>query len=312
MIARLLDFIRSWLTRHAQNSLSSLGGLWEHPGSTVLTAAVIGIALALPAGLSVMIDNARALSGAWDTALRMSVFMTDAATLADADALAVHLRGMPEVDAVTVVPPDQALAEFRERSGFGDALDLLDGNPLPVVLIVQPGLAAQEIGRLRTLAEGLRSDARVDQVVLDSRWLERFQTMVELVQRGLSVLAVLLALAVMIIVGNTIRLDIQNHRQEIEVIKLVGGTDAFIRRPFLYAGLWYGLLGGLLAFLLVTISLWILAGPVGRLAVLYGSGFQLQGLSLDGFLALLAGGAGLGWVGSWLAVGKHIRAIEPE
>jgi cell division transport system permease protein len=312
MIARLMDGLRIWLTRHAQNLLSSLGNVWEHPGSSILTAAVIGIALALPAGLSVMIDNARALSGAWDTALRMSVFLTDETSVTDAEQLAVELRGRPEVEAVTVVPPDEALAEFRERSGFGAALDLLDDNPLPVVLIVQPGLTAQEVGQLRFVASELETDARVDQVVLDSRWLERFQTMVELVQRGLAVLAVLLALAVMIIVGNTIRLDIQNHRQEIEVIKLVGGTDAFIRRPFLYSGLWYGLLGGLLAFLLVTVSLWILAGPVGRLSALYGSGFQLQGLSLDGFLALLATGAGLGWLGSWLAVGRHIRDIEPE
>jgi cell division transport system permease protein len=312
MIARILNGISAWSTRHAQNLLSSLGNVWEHPGSSLLTAAVIGIALAMPTGLSVMIDNAQSLSGAWDTALRMSVFMAPDAPEEQAEQLAVELRGRTEIDAVSVVTPDEALAEFRDRSGFGDALDLLDENPLPALLIVQPGLSAQDVGQLRVLADELSADPRVDQVVLDSRWLERFQNMVELVRRGLMVLTVLLALAVMIIVGNTIRLDIQNHRQEIEVIKLVGGTDAFIRRPFLYSGLWYGVLGGLLAFLLVTISLWILAGPVGRLAALYGSGFQLQGLSLDGFLVLLATGAGLGWLGSWLAVGRHIRDIEPE
>jgi cell division transport system permease protein len=312
MIARLLDAIRIWLTRHAQNLFSSLGNVWEHPGSSLLTAAVIGIALAMPTGLSVMIDNAQSLSGAWDTALRMSVFMLPDTPIEQAEQLAVEIRGRSEVEAVTVVTPDAALAEFRDRSGFGEALDLLEENPLPALLIVQPSLSAQDVGQLRGMADELGADPRVDQVVLDSRWLERFQTMVELVRRGLMVLTVLLALAVMIIVGNTIRLDIQNHRQEIEVIKLVGGTDAFIRRPFLYSGLWYGLLGGLLAFLLVTVSLWILAGPVGRLAALYGSGFQLQGLSLDGFLALLATGAGLGWVGSWLAVGRHIAEIEPE
>lgn len=305
-----LGAIAAWGRQHATESLRSLGRLRSSPASSLLTATVIGIALALPTGLSVLVDNARALSGAWDSALRMSVFLQHGSEPSTVDALAAELRAEAVIAEVEVILPERALAEFRERSGFGDALDLLEGNPLPPVLVVQP--AAADPVALRALAERVGADPRVDQVVLDSRWLERFQTMISLVHRGLDMVALLLALAVIIIIGNTIRLDIQNHRQEIEVVKLVGGSDAFIRRPFLYTGLWYGAVGGLLAFVMVTVALWALAGPVARLAGLYGSGYALSGPGVLGLLLLLATGAGLGLAGSWLAVGRHIRDIEPE
>ena len=151
----------------------------------------------------------------------------------------------------------------------------------------------------------------VAQAQFDLEWVRRLDAILRLAQRGVLILALLLGIAVLLVVGNTIRLAILSRRAEIEVIKLIGGTDAFIRRPFLYAGLFQGLFGGLLAWILVAASLALLAGPVRDLAGLYGSGFELAGLGLRAGAILLLGGAFLGWTGSRLAVGRHLRAIEP-
>ena len=168
--------------------------------------------------------------------------------------------------------------------------------------------SAAQVDALATEIQGLEG---VDQVVVDTAWIARFQALMGIVQRAVTLVALLLAIAVVIIVGNTIRLDIQHRSAEIEVMKLIGASDAFIRRPFLYSGLWYGVMGGVLAWILVSTTLWLLEGPVQRLAGLYGSGYSLTGLSFLGILGLLGAGSLLGWLGSWLAVGRHLRAIEP-
>lgn len=302
--------VRGYCVRHAQVLVATLGRTWRAPGASLLTVAVIGIALALPAGMSVLVDNVRALSGAWDGAARISVFLKQDVDDAGAQKLAAAVGREPGVASVKLITAGEALAEFRRRSGFGAALDALDRNPLPAVLVVTP-LSAADVGAATQLARTLQKQPGVDNVELDRAWLERLHALMTIAERLILVIAALFALGVIIIIGNTIRLDIQNRRAEIEVSKLIGATDAFIRRPFLYTGLWYGVGGGIAAWLLVSAALWLLHDPVRYLAGLYGSGFALHGLDTGGVLTLLAAGAALGWAGSWLAVSRHLGEIEP-
>lgn len=304
--------LTSWAQNHARNLVASLGDMWRHPASSVLTAGVIGITLSLPAGLSVVVDNGRALAAGWDRAARISVFMVADAGATEARALRSTLLARADVGEVELLAPEVALEEFRAHSGFGEALSALDQNPLPYVLVVTPGLSATGASQVDALASTISAAADVDQVVVDTAWIARFQALMGIVQRAVTLIALLLAVAVVIIVGNTIRLDIQHRSAEIEVMKLIGASDAFIRRPFLYSGLWYGIGGGVLAWVLVSSTLLMLDGPVQRLAGLYGSGYQLDGLGPAGVVGLMGAGSLLGWLGSWLAVGRHLRSIEPR
>lgn len=307
----LKQWLRTRARLHAQVLIASLGRLYRAPFSSLMTVAVIAIALALPSGLLVLLDNLQRLNAGWDGTTSISLFLQQSVSDARADRLAEELRDWPRIDAVRTLHRDQALAEFRELSGFGEALDALDENPLPGVLIVQPAANAAPDQPIEALVEELGRLPEVELAQLDLQWVKRFSAMMDIGRRGVLVVGALLGLAVLLIAGNTIRLDIQNRREEIEVCKLIGGTDAFIRRPFLYGGFWYGLLGALLAWLLVAVGLWLLDEPVRRLAGLYDSGFLLGGPSLEGVGLLLAAGVGLGLAGSWLAVGRHLRAIEP-
>jgi len=299
-----------WIN-HLQTFFSSLGRLWRAPFASLMTAAVIGIALALPAGMHVLLDNAQRLSANWDGSARISVFLKEAVTDAQANALADKLRPRSDIADSEYISRSAALEEFRALSGFGDALKALNQNPLPAVLVIRPSLAASDPMHIEQLVAELQTLPEVDFAQLDMQWVRRLHAIMEIAQRGVFVLGGLLALAVLLIVGNTIRLDIFNRRQEIEVIKLVGGTDAFIRRPFLYGGLWYGLLGGLIAWLLVGVSWWLLQDPVRGLASLYHSGYGLEMMGLGSTAVLFLVAGLLGWLGSWLAVGRHLRAIEP-
>lgn len=301
----------SWATRHAQVFFNTLGRLYHQPLSSFMTVAVIGIALALPAGLHVLITNTRALSGSWEGAARISVFLKHELTEKQTDAVADVLGKRADIAEIVRITPDEALAEFKDLSGFGGALEALDRNPLPAVLVISPADDASP-GDIERLVNELRALPEADLVQLDTQWLKRLNAILDIVNRGIFVIAGMFALAVIIIVGNTIRLDIQNRRDEIIITKLIGGTNAFIRRPFLYNGFWYGAGGGVMAWLLIAIALVMMEQPVARLAGLYGSGFQLSGLGFDGVLAVLASGATFGWLGSAVAVGRHLGEIEPK
>ncbi len=303
--------LRQYALLHAQVLISSLGRLWKTPVSSLTTAAVIGIALALPAGLLTLLDNLQALSGRWDGSASISVFLKEQVDDNGAVELGRRIAAWPEVASVKTLGRAEALAEFRTLSGFGDALDALEENPLPAVLIIRPTEAHAGARAAQALVERLAGLPETDVVQLDLQWVKRLHALMEIGRRGILVVGGLLGLAVLLIVGNTIRLDIQNRRDEIEVCKLIGGTDAFIRRPFLYTGLWYGLIGAVLAWLLVRGAFLLLDGPVARLAGLYQSGFLLTPPGPGDSLALLATGALLGWAGSWLAVGRHLADIEP-
>jgi cell division transport system permease protein len=308
---RLPVFAHVYLTRHAQVALNSLGRLYRAPMASLMTAAVIGIALALPSGLYLLTANLQRLSTQWDGGANLSLFLRHDVSVAQAQALQRKLQSWPEIEQLQLITPQQALSEFRELSGFGDALDVLDENPLPAVLAVKPARSAAGTASAAALVERLQALPEVELAQLDLQWVKRFNAIVDIVRRSIWVLATLLALAVLLIVGNTIRLEIQNRREEIEITKLIGATGAFIRRPFLYSGLWYGLGGALLAAVLVELAFLQLDTPVRQLAGLYQSGFRLQTLSFGDSVNLLGFGAFLGLLGAWLAVGRHLAAVEP-
>ena len=304
--------LRTYLLRHLQVFFYSLGVLSRSPFATLMTAAVIGIALALPSGLHVVLKNAQQLSGGWDGAAQISLFLNRSVEDDEAEKLATQIQKLPEVAGVTYISRRQALLEFQRLSGFGDALQALKDNPLPSVLVIRPASEASTPETTEALLQRLGAYPAVDLAQLDMQWVKRLYVIMELIRRGVVVLAILLAVAVLLVVGNTIRLAIQNRRDEIVVMKLIGGTDGFIRRPFLYTGFWYGLFGGLIAWVLVNLSLSILSDPVERLAGLYQSRFELSGLDLTSAIMLLGTSILLGLAGSWLAVGRHLRDIEPS
>lgn len=304
-----------WLSRHLQTLIGSLGRLSQQPLANLLTVLVIGIALALPASLQVLVGNAQALSGDWSRALDVSVYLKTSVSTAQAEQLARDLKKRGDVADVKLIKADEGLKEFREYSGFGTALDALTENPLPHVIVVTPKVsdaAANLAAQLDNLSIELRKLPETELVQIDTAWVQRLSAILDVLRRAVIILAVLLAIGVVVIVSNTIRLDIQNRRDEIEVAKLVGASNAFVRRPFLYEGFWYGLGGSFVALSIVTITVLLLQGPVERVAKLYGSAFSLAGLGWENALGLTIAGIGVGWLGSLLATHRHLRQIEPR
>lgn len=304
--------MKNYLLRHAQVFFYVVGQLARTPLTSLMTTTVIGITLSLPSVLYVLIENVQSASRGWEGNASISLFLKNNVSLSAAENLSTRIRRIPGVAAVEHISREEALAEFKQLSGFGEALDALGKNPLPSVLVVHPMANGSDPVSLEKLLARLKQNNEVDLAQLDLEWVKRLHALLQIARRGVWVLAALLGLAVLLIIGNTIRLAILNRREEIVIIKLIGGTNAFIRRPFLYAGLLQGLLGGLTAWLLVSMSLWLIAGPVRDLANLYASSYWIQGLDLTATLGLLVLGGALGWLGSRLSVGHHLRQIEPS
>lgn len=309
--SRLRRAANAYVSAHGRALVGALGRLYRTPLASLMTAAVLGVALALPAGFLLLLANLQGVTAGWEADARLSVFLKTDVAPDRYRALAATLEQDPDIAAATLITPEQALEELRAVSGMQDALALLDSNPLPAVLLVQPAAGADPEAAA-ALAERLEALPDADLVQLDQAWLQRLASVVELARRGTLVIAAMLGIAVILVVGNTIRMAIESRREELVIIKLLGGTDAFIRRPFLYEGCWYGLLGGVLALLLVETALLLLRGPATALAASYGSALLVQGLGMDGVAWLLAAGVVLGLAGSRLAVGRHLRAIEPR
>jgi cell division transport system permease protein len=303
--------LSNWLALHASNSAGALGRLARQPFASLLTILVIAVTLALPAALQLGIKNAAAVSRGWESALDFSVYLNGDVSLAEAERLTDIIEQRADVDSVRLIPADLALEQFKQNSGFGDALDQLTDNPLPHTLVVRPASTNTE-QMVLLLNEELANLPETEFVEVDTEWVQRFLAILEMLQRAVGIGSLLLGAAIVVIIGNTIRLDIQNRREEIEVTKLIGASNAFVRRPFLYSGLWYGLGGGLLALALVAYGLHELREPAQRLAGLYGSAYELLSLSLTESLGIVGTGVGLGLAGSWLAAARHMRKIEPR
>jgi cell division transport system permease protein len=300
------------LSQHVQSAITTLGQLFDTPLPTGMTVAVIGISLALPAALYVLAGNLRTMAGGWDQTAAISLFLRYEVSDAAAVPLAEQLRKWTEIARVEVISRESALDEFRALGGFEEALEQLKNNPLPAVLAIYPQPAFAAPAQLEAVQNKLLRLPEADFARMDTVWLQRFQAILDLIQTGVLLLGGLLGMGVLLIVGNTIRLEILNRRIEIEIMELVGATAAFIRRPFLYAGAWYGLLGGVTAWLLVTLALIVLQGSVSRLASLYRSEFPLAGLGFGETFIVLSGSIALGLVGSWIAVERHLHGTEPN
>jgi cell division transport system permease protein len=302
----------SYGVRHLQALFGALGRLLRNPLASFLTVLVVAVALALPMSLKLFVSNARLATGDFKDAVDLSVYLKTDVALAKAQQLAASAKARHGVADVTLIPADQALEEFRTYSGFGKALELLEQNPLPHVLHVHPSPDASSTADIETLRQYFKAWPEVDLVQIDSEWVMRFNAILDVMRQVLTIAATLLGLGVVAVIGNTIRLEILNRRAEIEVTKLVGGSDGFVRRPFLYTGMLYGFTGALLAWGIITITVLLLEQPVATLAQLYGSQYSLSGLTADDIGMLLGSGAFLGLVGAWISATRHLSRIEPR
>ena len=303
--------VRAWSEQHLYSALSSLGRLWARRGATALTVLVMGLALALPLLLALLLDNLRGLGGAVTDSREVSAFLAAGAAPAAVAEAAATVRALPDIDAVEVRDPASGLEELRGIGGFGPALDALGENPLPHVLVISPSAGADP-ARIEALAAAVGAVPGVDFVQYDLAWRQRLDAALALGARVAWVAGALLALGALLVVGNTIRLDVAARADEIAIVQLLGGTDGFVRRPFLYAGAWYGLLAALVALAGTWATVLALGGAVERLAAAYGSTQALAGPGAVAHLGVVAGGIVLGWLGAWAAVGRQLSQGKPR
>lgn len=300
----------AWVESHRASLVDSLSRLVRQPIGSFFTCLVMAVALSLPMGLALLLDNVERLGGSWQKAAQISLYLKVEAGDDAGLQLRDEIAGMTDVAEAEFIGREAGLAEFEQQSGLGQALRELPENPLPAVVIVTP----KEIdkARLESLRQQLSELPGVDQAQLDLQWVERLTAILGLGDRFVFGLTLLLVMALLLVIGNTIRLHIENRRSEIEVIKLVGGTDGYVRRPFLYMGALYGIGAGLLAWGLLAFGLDWLNAAVVRLAGLYGSDFALAGVPAADGLSLLLGALFLGYIGAWLAVARHLRELAPR
>ncbi|HDZ55521.1 MAG TPA: ABC transporter permease [Pseudomonas xinjiangensis] len=304
--------VRGWLGSHRDSAVQAAIRVLRQPLSSAMTVLVMTIVLALPMGLGVLIGQVERLGVNWQGAAQLSVYLEDQVDAAAADVLRADIASLEEVREARLLDKELALVEFQQHSGMGDALQQLAYNPLPSVIVVTPSSIEGGASALEPLRDRLAALEGVDLVQIDLLWVERLTAILAMMERFTGGLAILLVSALLLVMINTIRLAIESRREEIQVIKLVGGTDAFVRRPFLYIGVLYGLLAGVLAWALLIGGLAWLNSTVRDVAALYQSGFELAGMPAADGLLLVIGAMLLGLVGAWLAVGKHIRDIEPQ
>ncbi|BBL72396.1 permease-like cell division protein FtsX [Methylogaea oryzae] len=310
--ASLAQKLRGYVENHGHTCFSSLGRLWRTPVASALTVTVIAIALALPASFHVMLKNLNQLGAVLDDSSQISLFLkpklTDEAGLQLADRLKSHAG----IDSVALITKEGALREFRTYSGFAEALDALGTNPLPVVIQIKPRAGLAESDEVKALLQDLRALPEADYVQLDMEWLERLQALLSLAGHGVTMISILLSLAVLLVVSNTIRLELENRKEEIVIAKLVGATNHFIRRPFLYCGFWYGFLGSFAAWIFVTFMTLMVYPSVRRLSVLYARDFDLRFLGFFDTLELFFCASVLGIAGAWLVLAPQLRRMNPE
>lgn len=303
---------RAWLRRHSYSFFSSLGVLFKHWVGTLMTVLVLGIAMFLPLGLYITLANLEGMNLRQDEWSAVTVFFKPGTTQTEVSRVADELEKRLQPEMVVITSPAEGMVEFREASGFGASLDMLEENPLPWVMQVspQPGSTEQIEERVAALSVFLQSVNSVEVTQFDYKWLQRLGRMMELGQAAVYVLILLFGLAVVVVVANTIRLDVASHAEEIEILALVGAGNAFVRQPFLYTGLWYGLMGSLLAVVLLGLTLLYLGRPLGLLLETYGTVFSLRGLNGSSTFRVLLGGGFLGWLGAWISVQRYLRRLR--
>lgn len=301
-----------WWNQQKQAIDFSLKRLWFNPISAWITLIAIALALSLPTSMHVLVKNLQSLTHNNQSVPTISLFLKPKITEQQANDLAELVKSQPEVLTTTVVTRDQALQDFKKISGLADTLTTLGENPLPNIVIITPKL--NDLGEtdadLDDFSKRLKTYKEVGDVQIDVEWIQRLRAILQIAERIVAVVAALLAVTVLLVVGNTIRLDIENRKDEIRVTRLIGATNRYIRRPFLYGGLWLGLFGGLLSLLVVNIALLFLVEPVNKLSMLYGNTFNIGGIDLMTTLEVLITSSLLGLIGAWLAVSRYLWDSE--
>tara|TARA_R110001592_G_scaffold319724_3_gene597499 strand:+ start:27444 stop:28412 length:969 start_codon:yes stop_codon:yes gene_type:complete len=304
--------VQHYFENHQKVAKSTLLQLLHQPFTTAFTCFVIGIALVLPTLLSVLLTNIESINKHWDGSPQITLLLKKGVPQLDAGVLAESLTKKQSVSSSKFIDKEQALRDFKSRFEFTEAIEFLDENPLPHAIIVRLSPSLTAISDIEQLRDSLLSIPEVDSAILDAAWVQRLQSITRLVETAVWVIAIMLSLTVVLVLGNTIRLAIENRKEEIIVVKLVGGTDPFVRRPFLYMGLLLGLGSSIIAWSLIHWVIYLLNEPIESLALSYQFEFSLSGLTFLSTLFLLIFGLSLGWLSAWLAVRRHLDEIEPN
>jgi len=304
-------FVR-FIGHHKEAINYSYSRLWLSKVSTWITLAAIAIALSLPATLHLLLSNIKSLTDDKREVPTISLFIKQEIDAQHARDIGDLIEDLWQVDKVKLVTRKDALEDFKDISGFTEAIETLNENPLPHVLVVTPHLDL--VGKLdldmKELERKLYTYPAVELVQMDIEWVQKLQGILRIIERSIMIISILLGLTVLLVVGNTIKLNIENRKREMEVSKLIGATSAYIRRPFLYTGLWYGLFGGMFSLVLVHIAILALVSPVNELAHLYHSNYTINGLGFKISFYVLLSSSLLGLVGAWLAVGRHLKVLK--
>ncbi len=310
-VSGLRRFAYFWIN-NARQIVTSLGEIWRTPIASVMTVLVMGLSLTLPATLHIIVKNVQSINVQWDSASEISLFLHEGLSEQQVSSAVRRISAYDEVDSLRFISKDDALSEFKKLSGFGQALDYLQSNPLPASIIVTPQPQYRQAQAAKNLLYKLEKEREVDFGKLDIDWLARLNAIVSMLEESVITVAVLLLVSVVLIIGNTIRLSIISRREEIEVMKLVGATEGFIQRPFVYTGIWYGLMGGFVAFIVLLFVVWWMQSALIDISGLYMSDFEIQGLTFSEFLTLMFIASGLGFSGAYWSVHRHIKEIEPS
>lgn len=300
-----------WLSHHSYALALAMKRLVRTPFASLLSIAVIGIALSLPAGGYMLLGNLRSFSGhISSSAPQLSLFLTLDASRDEAAQIESRLKRHPQIASFQFVPKDRALQQLKQGSGLSDVVDSLPQNPLPDAFVINAKSTAPEV--LESLRAEMQKWPKAEHVQLDSAWVKRMDALLSLGRMVVLMLAALLSFALVTVTFNTIRLQILTRGDEIEVSKLIGATDGFIRRPFLYFGAIQGMGGGIAAWLILALGVYLINGALTELVQLYTLDFRLHHLSSEDSISLLLFSTWLGWLGAWLSVANYLWQIEPK
>lgn len=299
--------ILTYYIRHLQSACNSLGQLSRTPLASLITCLVIGMTLALPTVLYITLKNIEAMRGNLQQTTQVTLYLNNSVTEFNARHLANQLQQKAIINKASVISPEAGLRELQQNAGFQGVLEELTDNPLPWAIILDPNIKNENAKSLDQFIQALKKLPEVDSVQADMLWVKRMSAFIAFAKRSLLALSVLLGAAVLLIVDNAIRSATLRNQKEIEVIKLIGGTQAFIRRPFLYAGIFYGLLGSLVTIFLVMILMTLIQNPADHFAALYHSSYLMLGLGTQATLVLIASGIFLGLIGAHLAVKAPLK-----
>lgn len=306
------DKLKAYRDLHAHALFSSLGRLVASRFASVMTIVVLAIGISLASGFYILVKNLQQFAGNLETSNQISLFLREEISEGSANKFAESVRKNAGVTDVKLISKEQALKEFEAYSGFGAAVKALDKNPLPIVIQVLPKNSLNDELAVEELLEHFKQAPEVDIAQMDMQWVKRLQSIMEVARCGVTLLSGLLGIGVLFITANTIRLELHNRREEVVIAKLVGATNGFIQRPFLYSGFWLGFFSGVAAWFIVTVTTLVLKQPIEKLSGLYDGSFHILFLGFLETMAMLGISSVLGMAGSWIVVHFQLRQLKPE